>query len=106
MSLGPRFISVEKIFYVYLLTNADRGVFYIGLTTDLPLRIFEHRNGLLPGFTKRYNLVRLVWYEAFGESGLAFAHEKRLKRWRREWKIALVEKDNPHWLDLYDRLNG
>lgn len=97
---------MEKTFYVYLLTNADRGVFYTGVSSNLARRVFEHRNGLIPGFTKTYNLIRLVWYAPFSDAGLAFEHEKRLKRWRRVWKIALVEKDNPHWLDLYEGLNG
>jgi putative endonuclease len=97
---------MEKTFYLYLMTNADRGVFYIGVTAHLQRRVYEHRNGLIEGFTKRYNLVRLVWCETFADGGAAILQEKRIKRWRRPWKIEMVERRNPHWLDLYESLNG
>ena len=85
------------------MTNADRGVFYTGMSSNLPRRVFEHSNGLIPGFTRKYNLTRLVWFKGFAEAGLAAKQEQRIKRWRRDWKIALVEAENPHWLDLSDR---
>jgi len=93
-------------FFVYILANADRGVLYTGVTNDLLRRTHEHRTHVVPGFTDRYNLTRLVWYEVHGEVGPAIAREKRIKRWRREWKVALVEERNPDWLDLYDEITG
>jgi putative endonuclease len=91
---------------VYVLTNKPYGTFYVGVTSDLARRIWEHKHHVLEGFTERYGLDRLVYVE-FHETMLdAIAHEKKLKRWRRAWKIALIEKDNPAWLDLHERLNA
>jgi putative endonuclease len=93
--------ALIKQFAVYILTNRPRGVLYVGLSSALPDRVKQHREGLLPGFTKRYNLTRLVYFEYMSTAALMIAREKRLKRWRREWKIALVEKANPEWRDLW-----
>jgi len=86
---------------VYIMTNHKRGTLYIGVTSNLAKRVYEHREGLTPGFTSKYGLKRLVWYEGFERMPGAIAAEKRMKRWRREWKIELIEKENPDWRDLW-----
>lgn len=88
--------------HVYIMTNRPRGTLYIGVTGDLPRRVWQHRTHALPGFTDRYNLDRLVWFEAQPAPTLAIQREKSLKRWRRAWKLALVERDNPDWRDLWN----
>ncbi|WP_374579697.1 GIY-YIG nuclease family protein [Phenylobacterium sp.] len=89
---------------VYILTDRNRGTLYIGVTSQLPRRIWEHREGLYRGFTKTYGLKRLVWYEPHEEMTVAIQREKSLKRWPRQWKINLIERENPHWDDLYPGL--
>ncbi|MEO1656345.1 MAG: GIY-YIG nuclease family protein [Pseudomonadota bacterium] len=86
---------------VYIMTNQKRGTLYIGVTSNLAKRVYEHREGLTPGFTSKYGLKRLVWYEGFERMSEAVAAEKRMKRWRRQWKIELIEKENPDWRDLW-----
>jgi putative endonuclease len=93
--------TLLKQFAIYILTNRPRGVLYVGLSRSLAERIRQHREGLIPGFTRRYNLTRLVHYEYLDTTALMIAREKRVKRWRRDWKIALVEKMNPTWRDLW-----
>ena len=93
-------MTQEKQPCVYIVTNAPRGVLYIGVTSDLPGRVWHHRSGDIAGFTKRYNCQRLVHFELFGEMELAIAREKQLKNWRRDWKLNLVEESNPNWRDL------
>ena len=89
---------------VYIMTGGMHGTLYIGVTSDLLRRIWEHRTGQGHGFTKRYGLTRLVWYEVHDRMIAAIAREKRLKRWNRDWKTALIERTNPDWSDLYDSL--
>ena len=89
---------------VYMLTNRMRGTLYIGVTSPLSRRMWEHREGLYRGFTKTYGLKRLVWYEPFEDMSNAIQREKSLKRWPRQWKINLIERENPHWDDLYPGL--
>ncbi|WP_416908498.1 MAG: GIY-YIG nuclease family protein [Polymorphobacter sp.] len=91
---------MQKGGHVYILTNRRQGTLYIGVTADLPRRISEHRQSLIPGFTTTHNLKTLVWYEPHSEIQSAIAREKRLKSWNRAWKINLIEATNPHWLDL------
>jgi len=79
---------------------------YIGVTNDLVRRVYEHREGLIAGFTTKYGIKRLVHFEQFGDIGLAIARETRLKKWKRRWKMELIEKTNPDWLDLFDTING
>lgn len=86
--------------YVYILASARNGTLYVGVTTNLPRRMYEHSQGLHDGFTRQNNIKRLVYAEAFTRLDEAIAHEKRLKRWKRSWKIELIEKSNPEWLDL------
>lgn len=87
--------------YVYILASQKNGTIYIGVTSDLCKRIYEHKTGVSPGFTSRYNVKTLVYYECVPSIISAIAREKQLKRWKREWKLALIEKSNPHWEDLY-----
>ena len=93
-----------KRFYVYIMTNGPRShVLYTGVTGDLLRRVFEHKNKLVPGFTSRYNLTLLVYYEVFAYPGMAIDRENEIKGWRRSKKIRLVESMNPHWYDLAER---
>jgi putative endonuclease len=92
--------------WIYILTNRPNGTLYVGVTSDLPRRIWEHREGVADGFTRRYNLKRLVHAEAFDTIEEAIRREKTLKTWRREWKIELITAANPDWHDLYEDLAG
>jgi putative endonuclease len=89
------------MFYVYLLASKPYGTLYVGVTSDLPKRIIEHKSKAVPGFTTRYGVDRLVWFEAHDAAEAAIRREKQIKEWRRNWKISLIEQDNPHWVDLY-----
>ena len=93
----------ERVF-IYILTNKRNGTLYIGLTTDLMRRMEEHRSKAVKGFTEKYNLMQLVYYEIHDNIQAAAQRERLMKKWKRLWKIELVEKQNPHWLDLYDDL--
>ncbi len=91
-------------YYVYILSNKERGTLYVGVTNDLLRRVYEHKEGLADGFTKRHGTKQLVYFETHESIEAAILQEKRLKRWQRDWKIELIERDNPHWLDLYTTL--
>jgi putative endonuclease len=91
---------MTRTFYVYMMTNRSRVVLYIGITNDLTRRVWEHQNGGIKGFTKSYNLNRLVYYETFYDPQDAIGREKEIKGWRRSKKNALVETLNPKWIDL------
>ena len=93
------------MYYVYMLASRRYGTLYVGVTNDLARRVWSHKEGHFPGFTKRYGVTRLVWYESYESIHDAIAREKRLKRWRRDWKIELIEAENPVWSDLYNLLN-
>jgi len=97
---------MPKEMFVYIVTNKPRGTLYIGMTSNLVHRIWQHRTHALPGFTDRYNLTRLVWLEQHSEPREAIRREKALKRWARDWKIALVERENPGWRDLWEDVCG
>jgi putative endonuclease len=90
--------------FCYIMTNRPRGVLYVGMTKNLPRRAYEHRMGLLNGFTSDYGLTRLVHYEEYPLFMDAVRREHSIKHWRRSWKIELIEKGNPDWTDLYDQL--
>ena len=90
---------------MYLLASHKRGAIYIGLTNNLARRVWEHREGIIDGFTRRYAVKDLVYYEIFEDIHEAIRREKRLKKWNRDWKVALIEKSNPDWRDRYDGLN-
>jgi putative endonuclease len=97
-------IAEPKTYFVYIMTNEPRGVLYVGMTSDLTRRAHEHRERELPGFTHRYGVGRLVYFEEHTEADIAARRERAMKRWRRDWKIELVERDNPTWADLFDRV--
>ena len=97
---------MEKQFWIYMITNKPEGVLYIGVTSELVQRIWQHKERCVPGFTSRYNLDRLVYFEEHAEAEAAIRREKRLKFWRREWKLDLVRKFNPDWQDLYPVITG
>jgi putative endonuclease len=88
-------------YYVYLLSSGKYGTLYTGVTSDLIKRVYEHKESLVNGFTKKYKVHRLVYYEVHGDIQEAILKEKQIKKWNRDWKINLIERDNPHWLDLY-----
>ena len=90
----------ERRYYVYLLTNWNNRVIYVGVTNDLTRRIYEHKNKLVEGFTKKYNVDKLVYFEETNDVNSALAREKEIKKWRREKKNNLVSAMNPHWNDL------
>ncbi len=92
----------ERTYYVYMLTNWKNKLFYIGVTNNLVRRIYEHKNKLVPGFTKKYHISKLVWFESTNDVTAAIAREKQLKGWRREKKKQLIESMNPEWNDLSD----
>ena len=96
----------QKYYYVYIMASSRNGTLYVGFTSNLPQRIFEHKNHLLPGFTDKYDVDKLVYFERFEDVNRAIRHEKRLKEWQRNWKKDLIEKYNPQWRDLYDDLNN
>lgn len=95
---------MSKTYYVYILASKRHGTLYIGVTNNLVRRVGEHRDGLVAGFTKKYGVTMLVYYESFGEIDFAIARESRLKKYKREWKINLIEAGNPAWKDLYEAL--
>ena len=91
----------QRVYHVYILASRLGGTLYIGVTNDLVRRIHEHREKLAKGFTQKYGVTRLVYFEGFGEIGAAIQREKQLKRWNRAWKVKLIEGQNPNWDDLY-----
>ena len=93
-------------FFVYIMASAPYGTLYTGHTDDLARRIYEHRNKLTRGFTAKYGVHKLVWFETFEERENAFRRERRIKEWRRTWKIELIEAENPTWRDLGEDLNN
>lgn len=93
-----------KRFYVYILARERNGTLYIGVTNNLIRRIFEHKEKLIEGFTKTYNVTQLVYFEESNNVHNALAREKQLKNWKRAWKLELIEKENPEWNDLYNDL--
>ena len=92
--------------FVYLLASRPFGTLYIGMTVDLVKRVWEHKVKAVPGFTAQYGVDRLVWYEEHASLASAFARERQIKKWKRAWKIALIEKDNPQWIDFYPSIAG
>ena len=86
---------------VYILASKRNGTLYVGVTSNLVKRVWAHKNGMVGGFTKKYNVQQLVWYEMHDRMEPALTREKRIKEWKREWKIELTEKENPRWEDLY-----
>ncbi len=90
--------------FVYLVASAPNGTLYIGMTDDLISRVRQHRNKTFKGFTAKYSVNKLVWFEIYETREDAFARERQMKEWKRAWKIELIKKNNPAWADLYDEL--
>ena len=95
---------MEKMYYVYILSSKRNGTLYTGVTTNLIRRVWEHKQGFYSGFTKRYNVHLLVYYESFDNPSRAIEREKQIKNWKRSWKLKLIEDKNAEWRDLYGSL--
>ncbi len=93
-------------FYVYILSSGPYGTLYVGSTDNLARRIHQHREKMRPGFTAKYGVTQLVWFQSFEARAHAFRRERQIKEWRRRWKIELIEEANPTWVDIYDELNN
>jgi putative endonuclease len=91
-------------FFVYILASKRNGTLYVGMTDDLMKRVWQHRDGIISGFTAKYSVKTLVWYEPHDSRESAFIRERQIKKWNRAWKIELVEKTNPQWRDIWDDL--
>jgi putative endonuclease len=91
-------------YYVYILASRKDGAIYIGVTNDIVRRIYDHRTKVVPGFTSRYNITGLVWFEIYDDPASAISREKELKKWKRSWKTQLIEAKNPLWNDLYESI--
>jgi putative endonuclease len=95
---------MDKSSYVYILASEPYGVLYIGVTSNLVKRVWEHREGVVDGFSKQYGVKRLVWFEVHSEIIHAISREKQIKKWNRDWKVNLIQQSNPDWRDLYDEI--
>jgi len=95
-----------KQYYVYILASKKNGTLYIGVTNNLPKRVYEHKNNLIEGFTRKYNVHNLVYYESYSDTYAAITRKKAIKKWKRAWKTELIEKSNPLWKDLYCDIVG
>jgi putative endonuclease len=93
------------MFYVYILASKAYGTLYVGVTSELARRVWEHKTKTVPGFTAQYGVDRLVWFESHDSVEAAIRREKQIKEWQRDWKINLIERDNLHWTDLYPNLS-
>jgi putative endonuclease len=98
--------TMDKQFCVYMLASKRNGTLYVGVTSNLPQRVWQHKNKQVEGFTKRYEVDKLVYYEVHRNAESAMTREKRIKKWRRAWKIRLIEETNPEWEDLYNGIAG
>ncbi len=98
------YTTPTKTYYVYIITNVYNTVFYTGVTNNLLRRILEHREKINDGFSKKYQLYKLIYYEIFSDIKVAIAQEKRIKKWKRQWKINLINKYNPAWSDLLQEI--
>ena len=94
----------DRYYYVYILASKRNGTLYVGFTTNLIKRIWEHKNNIVKGFTEKYQIHSLVYYEQFEDKDEALKREKLLKKWHRKWKLDLIEKENPTWKDLYEEI--
>jgi putative endonuclease len=97
---------VERTYFVYMFASSRNGTLYVGVTGDLAGRTYTHKEDLVAGFTRRYGVHTLVWFEAHTSVDAAIMREKQIKKWNRAWKIRLIEEGNPHWADLYPSLFG
>jgi putative endonuclease len=101
---GIQNCTMSKQPAVYILASRKNGTLYVGVTSDLVKRVWEHKNNMVEGFTKRYSVHQLVWYELHESMNSAIQREKRLKSWKRKWKVQLIESRNPDWKDLYPKI--
>ena len=101
---SPAIYLLMKSGYVYIVASGRNGTVYIGSTSDLVKRAWEHRSGAVAGFTRKHGCKMLVWYEAYGDIELAIQREKQMKEWNRLWKLRVIEETNPEWKDLYESL--
>jgi len=97
---------MAKQFYVYILASKPNGTLYTGVTSNLIQRVWQHKNDVIQGFTRKYNVKTLVYYEVHENAESALTREKKIKRWRRAWKLGLIENSNPEWRDLYEDILG
>lgn len=95
---------MEKHYYIYILASKKNGTLYIGVTNNLIRRVYEHKNNIVKGFTQKYKVHNLVYYEIYNDINDAITREKRIKKWKRQWKIELIKKFNPEWKDLYNEI--
>ena len=93
-----------KTYYIYIMASKKNGTLYLGMTNDLRRRIHQHKNDMHDGFTRKYGVHNLVWFEATNDNQGAIQREKQMKKWNRQWKINLIERENPEWADLYEEL--
>ena len=91
-------------YYIYILASKRNGTLYVGFTSDLARRIYEHKNNFVEGFTKKYGIHNLVYFEECGDRDAAIRREKQIKEWKRRWKLEMIEKVNPEWKDLYEQI--
>jgi len=99
-----KLFNIKNQYYIYILTSKRNSVLYIGVTSNLIKRIYEHKNNIIEGFSKKYRIHKLVYYEIINDIESAIRREKQLKKWNRKWKLELIEKNNPEWRDLYFEL--
>lgn len=99
-------VNIDKKFHVYVMASKRYGTLYTGVTSDLLQRVYQHKGGLADGFTKKYNVKQLVYYEPHENAEAAIMREKQIKDWQRQWKIDLIEKSNPDWRDLFENLRN
>ena len=97
---------MEKQFYVYIMTSRRNGTLYIGMSSNLVQRVWQHKNNMVEGFTDKYNVKHLVYFEVHDSAGSAITREKQIKKWRRKWKLRLIEEHNPQWEDLFSKISG
>jgi len=97
-------MSYIMSYYVYIIASRRDGAIYIGVTNNLVRRVYEHRIKAVPGFTSKYNITQLVWFEVYDDPVSAITREKELKKWKRTWKIQLIQAENPEWKDLYESI--
>jgi len=95
---------MSKPGFVYIMASRRNGTLYIGVTSDLPKRVWEHKEGVIDGFTKKYGCKMLVWFEHHGDIEQAIRRERQMKEWRRAWKLRVIEEMNPNWDDLFQTL--
>ena len=102
VKLAEIIVMADKQFYVYILASRRNGTIYVGMTSALMQRVWQHKNNLVEGFTSKYKVDQLVYYEMIEDPNVAVQRERQLKKWNRKWKLQLIEKMNPTWRDLYD----